>query len=66
MSEETTRTKCPICGATIPREEGSVNRVFPFCSERCKLADLGKWLSGEYFQNIEGRNQDEEFEDKGD
>lgn len=20
----------------------------PFCSERCKLVDLGKWLSGEY------------------
>jgi endogenous inhibitor of DNA gyrase (YacG/DUF329 family) len=20
----------------------------PFCSERCKLADLGRWLSGEY------------------
>jgi hypothetical protein len=20
----------------------------PFCSERCKLADLGRWLGGEY------------------
>jgi uncharacterized protein len=20
----------------------------PFCCERCKLADLGRWLSGEY------------------
>ncbi|MEP6919347.1 MAG: DNA gyrase inhibitor YacG [Acidobacteriota bacterium] len=20
----------------------------PFCSERCKLADLGRWISGEY------------------
>ncbi|NUR57025.1 MAG: DNA gyrase inhibitor YacG [Acidobacteria bacterium] len=20
----------------------------PFCSERCKMADLGKWLGGEY------------------
>jgi len=20
----------------------------PFCTERCKLADLGHWLSGEY------------------
>jgi len=20
----------------------------PFCSERCKLADLGRWLSGDY------------------
>jgi len=21
---------------------------FPFCSERCKLLDLGKWCAGEY------------------
>jgi endogenous inhibitor of DNA gyrase (YacG/DUF329 family) len=20
----------------------------PFCSERCKMADLGRWLGGEY------------------
>jgi uncharacterized protein len=20
----------------------------PFCSERCRLADLGRWLSGDY------------------
>jgi len=20
----------------------------PFCSERCKLADLGRWMSGDY------------------
>jgi uncharacterized protein len=20
----------------------------PFCSERCKLADLGRWLAGDY------------------
>jgi endogenous inhibitor of DNA gyrase (YacG/DUF329 family) len=20
----------------------------PFCSERCKMADLGRWLSGDY------------------
>jgi endogenous inhibitor of DNA gyrase (YacG/DUF329 family) len=20
----------------------------PFCSERCKLADLGRWISGDY------------------
>jgi endogenous inhibitor of DNA gyrase (YacG/DUF329 family) len=20
----------------------------PFCSERCKMADLGRWLTGDY------------------
>jgi hypothetical protein len=24
------------------------NRAFPFCSDRCRLLDLGKWLGGEY------------------
>jgi len=22
--------------------------TFPFCSERCKLIDLGRWLDGKY------------------
>ena len=24
------------------------NPCFPFCSERCRAIDLGKWLGGEY------------------
>lgn len=24
------------------------NQNFPFCSDRCKLIDLGKWASGGY------------------
>jgi endogenous inhibitor of DNA gyrase (YacG/DUF329 family) len=36
---------CPICHRDAPREG---NRFFPFCSERCKLIDLGKWLGEEY------------------
>ena len=37
---------CPTCrkAAAHPKE----NRWFPFCTERCKAVDLGKWLSGEY------------------
>lgn len=38
--------KCPICDAEVkPRAE---NKLFPFCSPRCKTIDLGKWLSEEY------------------
>lgn len=36
---------CPRCGRKLLWEE-SPHR--PFCSERCKLADLGKWLDEEY------------------
>jgi len=38
--------RCPICGEHA--RERSENRFFPFCTERCKLVDLGKWLSGDY------------------
>jgi len=37
---------CPICGKDArPRTE---NRFAPFCCERCKQVDLGKWLNEEY------------------
>ncbi|MGH8258992.1 MAG: DNA gyrase inhibitor YacG [Steroidobacteraceae bacterium] len=35
--------KCPTCDRTI---DGSPDNPYrPFCSERCKLIDLGAWLS---------------------
>jgi endogenous inhibitor of DNA gyrase (YacG/DUF329 family) len=38
---------CPICKAVLPAnlEEQPFR---PFCSQRCKLADLDNWLSGGY------------------
>lgn len=37
---------CPICKKPVaPRGE---NRSFPFCSDRCRLLDLGKWLGEDY------------------
>jgi endogenous inhibitor of DNA gyrase (YacG/DUF329 family) len=36
--------RCPTCRALVLA--GSDN--FPFCSERCRLIDLGKWASGGY------------------
>ena len=33
---------CPRCGT---RREWSSNPFRPFCSERCKLIDLGGWLT---------------------
>ena len=41
-----TMAKCPVCGKNAPAR--AVNRAYPFCSERCKLVDLGKWLGEEY------------------
>ena len=39
------QAKCPQCKKPI-QWEGNAFR--PFCSERCKLIDLGKWISEEY------------------
>jgi len=36
--------KCPIC----KKEVSERDRYYPFCSERCKLIDLGNWASGRY------------------
>ncbi|MEW6738714.1 DNA gyrase inhibitor YacG [Dissulfurispira sp.] len=36
---------CPVCKKKTTWEE---NPWRPFCSERCKLIDLGKWASEEY------------------
>lgn len=36
--------RCPTCRALVTK--GSEN--FPFCSDRCKQIDLGKWASGAY------------------
>lgn len=36
--------KCPSCGKRLEWSEASPWR--PFCSERCRLIDLGAWLDG--------------------
>ena len=37
---------CPQCGAPVPWAPES--RFRPFCSERCRLIDLGAWASESY------------------
>ena len=37
---------CPTCGERV---KWTLKNTFrPFCSERCKLIDLGEWASGGY------------------
>ena len=45
--ETTTSTtvKCPQCGKPVAWVE--TQKFRPFCSERCKLIDLGEWASEE-------------------
>jgi endogenous inhibitor of DNA gyrase (YacG/DUF329 family) len=43
--KQPTLVKCPVCGKEAAWRE---NPFRPFCSERCRLIDLGKWASEEY------------------
>ena len=40
------KVPCPQCGTLTPFS--SDNPWRPFCSERCKLIDLGNWATGSY------------------
>ncbi len=35
--------RCPLC-----REQFTDSQALPFCSERCRSLDLGKWIDGSY------------------
>ncbi|MGD0281688.1 MAG: DNA gyrase inhibitor YacG [Dissulfurispiraceae bacterium] len=54
------QVRCPVCRRKTTWEE---NPFKPFCSERCKLTDLGKWASEEYRvpdEDTEKINDDDE------
>ena len=66
---KSTRIPCPICGK---ENEYFAEPLGPFCSARCKMIDLGKWLGEEYkvseplrpdhfaeFENLEDGDLDE-------
>ncbi|MHC4855190.1 MAG: DNA gyrase inhibitor YacG [Planctomycetota bacterium] len=63
--------RCPVCDRAIPSSsltlEGKrrINaEYFPFCSERCRLVDLGAWLDGDYRIPSEARSSEPQFPDE--
>lgn len=42
--------KCPICKKDVELSSPEM----PFCSERCRLIDLGKWADEEYRIPVRG------------
>jgi uncharacterized protein len=53
--------KCPIC-KKIEVELGDPE--FPFCSERCRVIDLGNWASGKYAIPVTEPDELEDVEDE--
>ena len=43
--------RCPVCHKIIkaPSQKATEEiKIFPFCSQRCRMIDLGAWLDGKY------------------
>jgi endogenous inhibitor of DNA gyrase (YacG/DUF329 family) len=48
--------RCSICGKEFRSEESP---AMPFCSERCRLIDLGRWLDEDYGMPVEPEEGEE-------
>jgi len=44
MTKKKTSLRCPTCRKIVLAADPD----FPFCSDRCRIIDLGKWISGGY------------------
>jgi len=53
--------KCPSCKKPVPWNASSPFR--PFCSERCRLIDLGEWADGNRFIPSDAENDDTTAQD---
>ncbi len=51
-------SRCPTCRTIVLRSDPE----YPFCSDRCRTIDLGKWASGGYVISTPINNMGEDFE----
>jgi endogenous inhibitor of DNA gyrase (YacG/DUF329 family) len=58
------KAHCPQCNVAMVYDVSNPYR--PFCSERCKLIDLGQWSAGAYripqVERDNGQDQDEDLQ----
>ena len=55
------KLNCPTCKKPVK----NTSPDFPFCSERCRVIDLGKWASGEYKISSPLKDSEELIQDSG-
>ena len=58
--KRTLKLRCPICKKTVK----SGDLEFPFCSDRCRTIDLGKWASGGYVIPSPVTDSEEQIRDR--
>lgn len=49
------KMNCPICKKPVDSE---THAEFPFCSDRCRLLDLGNWSSEKYVVSESALDED--------
>ena len=54
---KTSLVTCPICRK---RFDPLTSPAMPFCSKRCRLIDLGRWLGEEYSVPAPRKEEDDE------
>jgi uncharacterized protein len=54
------KLSCPTCKKPVTSKDPE----FPFCSERCRLIDLGKWASGKYVISSPATDTDDDIDEK--
>ena len=52
---------CPRCGKQVEWDPDNAYR--PFCSERCKLLDLGAWATEQYRVPVQGERDEPDTEE---
>ncbi len=60
--QRTLNLRCPICKKPVK----SNGAEFPFCSDRCRRIDLGKWASGAYVISSPVTDTSDPIEDSDD
>ena len=62
MAKRISILRCPTCKTLVKRTDED----FPFCSERCRVIDLGKWASGAYVISTPVQDTSDAVEDRSD
>jgi endogenous inhibitor of DNA gyrase (YacG/DUF329 family) len=58
--------RCPICKKPVEKTDGETAKYSPFCSDRCRLIDLGRWLDGKYQIPVDDDQDAPQFNDDPD
>lgn len=62
------QARCPTCDKSYEIAKLDDLPSFPFCSERCRLVDLGRWIDGAFVipgppETPASRNAEDEGDD---